>query len=115
MLGFGFIFTQDWNGDKLWLWLVSFFTQTWNMGNYAWVYFRMAVSFFHKIETWEKTMLGFGFIFTQACNGNKMCLKMVSFLHKLEMEIKYDWDKFACPQHHDSIQGTCPPSFMSFT
>ena len=66
------------------------------MGNYAWGYLRK-VSFFHKLETWEKTMLGFGFIFTQAWNGNKLCLVLVSFLYKLETKINYAWDEFAFP------------------
>jgi len=42
------------------------------------------VSFFHNLETWEKIVLGFGFIFTQAQNGNKLCLDWFHFYTALK-------------------------------
>ena len=50
---------------------------------------RMA-SFMYKLEIME-TLLEVGFIFTQAWNKDKLCLKSVSFLHKLEMKTNYAW------------------------
>lgn len=76
------------------------------------------VSFLHKLEAWE-TMLDYTWrrfnFFKSLKHEKKPCLDLVSFLHKLETRINYAWDKFSCPQHNDSIQGTSSPSFISFT
>jgi len=40
-------------------------------------------------------MLEIGFIFTQAWDKKKLCLRVISFLHKIETKENYAWDWFS--------------------
>jgi len=51
--------------------------------------------------------------FYTSLNHGELCLDSVSCLHKLEMK-NYACYKFECPQHNDTNQGVCPPSFIVF-
>ena len=59
----------------------------WQSREVKWEWFHFYTSF----KSWE-TLLEVGFIFTQSWNKDKLCLKPVSFLHKLETETNYAWN-----------------------
>ena len=64
-------------------------------------------------QTLDSSRKGFVSFFNELDTGNELCSNSVSCLRNLEMK-NYACYKFACPQHNDANQGTCPPSFIAF-
>ena len=63
-------------------------------------------------QTLDSSRGGFVSFFNELDTGKELCSDSVSCLRKLETK-NYACYKFACPQHNDENQGTCPPSFIA--
>ena len=64
-------------------------------------------------QTLDSIRGGFVSFFNELDTEKELCSDSVSCLRKLETK-NYACYKFACPQHNDANQGTCPPSFIAF-
>ena len=82
----------------------------WQSREVKWEWFH----FYTRSKLGKSAWIWFHF-YTSLKLFRKLCLKPVSFLHKLETETKYAWYWFACPPAWWLNLRYMPPSFMAFT
>ena len=71
-------------------------------------------SFFNELKLWGKHLLMTYVYFLTSLNYALKLLVESLFFNELELCDNIARDKFACPQHNNTNQGACPPSFISF-